>query len=255
MTEAAIICALFGLIAGSFVNVVAYRVPKGMSVVAPRSACPRCGHEIRWHDNIPVVSWLLLRGRCRDCRGQISPRYPIVEVSTAVLYAAMPFAIGVSWVLPAYLWFIGVTVALALTDVDHKLIPNKILYPGTLVGAVLLAVGSVLDRGAGSLPRALAGAVVYFGALFAIALVARGGFGFGDVKLGFLLGMFTGYLGWGQIAVAGIGSFLVGGALSVILLITRIRGRKDYIPFGPSMVVAAYVAIWFGDAIVDWWLR
>jgi leader peptidase (prepilin peptidase)/N-methyltransferase len=112
----------------------------------------------------------------------------------------------------------------------------------------------VLDGAAGSLPRALGGAAAYFAALFVIALVARGGFGFGDVKLSFLLGMFTGYLGWGHVAVAGIGSFIVGGALSLVLLVTRVRTRKDYIPFGPSMVLAAYLAVWFGDPIVEWWM-
>ncbi|RPI24659.1 MAG: prepilin peptidase [Actinobacteria bacterium] len=254
MTESAILCGLLGLIAGSFINVVAHRVPRGLSVVAPRSMCPRCGHEIRWHDNVPVLSWFLLRGRCRDCGERISARYPLVEAATGGLFAAMPYAVGVSWILPAYLWFVGVTMVLTLTDLDHKLIPNRVLYPGTLGAAVLLAAGSVIDGDAGSLPRAFGGAVVYFAALFAIALIARGGFGFGDVKLAFLLGMFAGYLGWGQVAVAGIGSFLVGGVLSVFLLLTRIRSRKDYIPFGPSMVLAAYLAVWFGDSIVDWWL-
>lgn len=253
MTGIAIISGLFGLIIGSFVNVVAYRVPAGGSVVQPRSACPACGHEIRWYDNVPVVSWFVLRGRCRDCGARISVRYPIVEASTAALFVSMTYALGANWVLPAYLWFVGVTVALTLTDLDHKLIPNRILFPGTAIGAVLLAAGAILDGNAGGLPRALAGGAGYFAALLVLALLARGGFGFGDVKLAFMLGLFTGYLGWGHVVVAGVGSFLVGGALSVLLVVTRIRSRKDYIPFGPWMVIAAYIAVWWGGAILEWY--
>jgi len=252
---AAILSALLGLIAGSFINVVAYRVPAGMSVVHPRSACPHCAHEIRDRDNIPVLSWFLLRGRCRDCNERISVRYPIVEASAAVLFASMPLALGVVWVLPAYLWFAGVTVTLTLTDLDHKLIPNRILFPATVVALGLLGAGSLLDGEPWSFVRGLGGGAGYFGVLFVIALLARGGFGFGDVKLAFFLGLCTGYLGWGHVALAGIGSFVIGGVLSLFLLLTRIRGRKDAIPFGPSMVAAAYVAVWWGDAIVDWWLR
>lgn len=254
MTAVAVLCALFGLVVGSFLNVVAYRVPAGISVVRPPSACPKCGHPIRPRDNVPVVSWLLLRGRCRDCGEPISPRYPLVETVTAALFFAVPYAVGVSWVIPAYLAFVAITVALTLTDLDHKLIPNRILFPGTGIAAGLLLVGAVLEGELGAFARALGGGAAYFAALFVLALIARGGFGFGDVKLAFLLGIFAGYLGWGHVAVAGIGSFLIGGLLSIFLLVTRIRSRKDHIPFGPSMVLAAYVAVWFGDEIVDWWL-
>lgn len=255
MIVASVICALFGLIAGSFANVVALRIPAGGSVVKPRSSCPACGHEIRWHDNIPVVSWFLLRRRCRDCATPISVRYPVVEAGTAALFATVPLALGVTWVVPAYLWFVGVLVVLTVTDIDHKLIPNRILFPSTAIGAVLLAAGAFADGDAGLLPRALGGGAGYFAALFVLAILARGGFGFGDVKLAFFIGLFAGYLGWGHVAVAGVGSFLIGGVLSVLLLVTRIRGRKDYIPFGPWMVMAALVTLWWGDAIVDWWLR
>lgn len=251
---AAVFCFLVGLIAGSFVNVVAIRIPAGGSVVAPGSACPHCGHPIRPRDNIPVVSWLLLRGSCRDCGAAISVRYPIVEISTALLFAATPFVIGVSWVLPAYLWFVGVTIALTITDIDHKLIPNRILFPGIVVGAVLLGLGAALDGDLLAFLRALAGGAIYFMVLLVIALVARGGFGFGDVKLGALLGLFTAYLGWGILAVGFLLAFLLGGLVSIILLITRVRGRKDAIPFGPYLIAGSYLALAFGDAIVDWYL-
>ena len=171
-----------------------------------------------------------------------------------MLFAITPAVIGVSWVLPAYLWFVGVTIALTITDIDHKLIPNRILFPGLVVGAVLLGVGAILDGAPLEFVRALAGGAIYFTVLLVIALVAKGGFGFGDVKLGFLLGMFTAYRGWGILAVGFLLAFLLGGLVSIILLVTRIRGRKDAIPFGPYLVAGSYLALAFGDAIVDWYL-
>lgn len=248
------LCFVAGLIAGSFINVVAHRVPVGRSVAAPSSACPHCQAPIRPRDNIPVLSWFLLRGRCRDCETPISPRYPIVEGTTALLFASTPLVVGVSWVLPAYLWFVGVTVALTLTDVDHKLIPNRILFPGIAAGVVLLGGGALLEGALSSLGRALLAGTAYFAGLFVVALVARGGFGFGDVKLAFLLGMFAGYLGWGHLAVAVFLAFLTGGVVSIFLLVTRLRSRKDAIPFGPYLIAGAYLAIAFGDRIIDWYV-
>jgi leader peptidase (prepilin peptidase)/N-methyltransferase len=247
--------ALFGLIIGSFLNVVAYRIPAGMSVVQPPSACPHCDHPIRPRDNVPVVSWLMLAGRCRDCGEPISPRYPIVEATTGLLFGGTAWIIGDSWTLPAYLVFIAVTVAVTLTDLDHKLIPNRILFPGTGIGVVLLGGGAVLDSALGDFGRALLGAAAYFLVLLVIALIAGGGFGFGDVKLGFFLGLFLGYQSWGILLVGGFLSFFLGGVISILLLLFRIKGRKDAIPFGPYMVVGAYLGLVFGSAIVDWYTR
>jgi leader peptidase (prepilin peptidase) / N-methyltransferase len=246
---------LFGLAIGSFVNVVAYRVPLKRSVLSPRSQCPNCQHPISWRENIPVVSWILLRGRCSECGAGISARYLVVEVSTAVVFAGTAAVIGIEPVLPAYLWFAGVTITLVLTDIDHKLIPNRILYPGIIVGAVLLVGGALISGDSRSAVRALLAGGAYFGALLVIALVApAGGFGFGDVKLAVLLGLFTGYLGWGHVSVAFFFAFLLGGVLSILLLLTGLKGRKDAIPFGPYLVLGAYVAIVAGDNILDWYL-
>jgi leader peptidase (prepilin peptidase)/N-methyltransferase len=245
---------LLGFAVGSFGNVVAYRVPLKLSVVSPGSACPRCEHLLAWRDNIPLVSWLVLRGRCRYCGDGISARYPIVEAATAALFGAATLVIGAVWVLPAYLWFIGATVALTLTDLDHKLIPNRILFPSSVVGAVLLGVGALIDGRLPGFGRALLGAAAYFAILLVVALVAKGGFGFGDVKLAWFLGLFTAYLGWSELLVAVFLPFAVGGVVSILLLITRIKGRKDAIPFGPYMVIGAYLAMTFGERIADWYL-
>ena len=250
----AIAGGVLGLLVGSFLNVVAYRVPIGKSVVSPPSACPACGHDIRHRDNIPVVSWALLRGRCRDCGVAISPRYAVVEASTAGVFAATAAIIGATWVLPAFWWFAAVCITLVLTDLDHKRIPNRILFPGTAAAAALLVIGAVLDGDASALGRAAGGGVTYFGLLFALAVIARGGFGFGDVKLAFLLGLFLGYRSWAALLVGIFAAFFVGGLVAVGLMIGRRAGRKDAIPFGPALIAGAFIAVAWGRQIADWYV-
>jgi leader peptidase (prepilin peptidase)/N-methyltransferase len=201
-----------------------------------------------------VLSWIVLRGRCRDCGERFSVRYAIVEASTAILFAAAPVVLGVTWTLAAYWWFLGVGIVLVLTDLDHQRIPNRILYPGVVVGALLLSVGAVADGDAASLLRALGGAVGYFSVLLALALLARGGLGFGDVKLAVLLGMFTAYISWRTLYAAGALAILIGGLVAVGLLVARKRGRKDVIPFGPALVAGAFAALSVGEALVEWYL-
>lgn len=250
----AAVAALFGLIFGSFINVVAYRVPAERSVVAPPSACPACNHPIRHRDNIPVLSWLLLRGRCRDCGARISIRYPIVEAATAGLFAATVLVIGVEPELPAYLWFVAVALTLALTDIDVHRLPNRILYPSTVVGAVLLLIAAVIDGDLGAFGRAVAGGAFYFVLFLILALLARGGFGMGDVKLAFFLGLFLAYQSW-DVLGAGIAlGIAVGGAWAVVLLISRRADRKAKIPFGPAMILGSYLALTVGQELADWYL-
>ncbi len=250
----ATVVGLFGLLFGSFVNVVAYRVPIGRSVVTPGSACPECGAAIRWRDNIPVVSWFLLGGRCRDCGTRISARYPVVEAATGVLFAGTFLVIGLVWTLPAYLLFAGTTMVLVLTDLDHKRIPNRILYPATMAAVLLLIGGAAADGRLADVPRALAGGVIYFGLLLIIALIARGGFGMGDVKLAFLLGVFLAFRSWEALWSGVFLAFLIGGLVSLLLLVTRRKGRKDAIPFGPPLMVGAWAAVAWGNQLVIWYL-
>lgn len=253
-TLVAAVAAVFGLIFGSFINVVVHRVPADLSVISPPSACPACGHPIRHRDNIPVLSWVILRGRCRDCQTKISVRYPIVEATTAALFAATVGLVGVEPVLPAYLWFAGVTLTLVLTDLDVKRIPNRILYPGTVVGAVLLFVGAVIDGELASFWRAVGGAAFYFLLFLVLALVAKGGFGFGDVKLAFFLGLFLTYQSW-EVLGSGVAlGIAVGGIVAIGLLVSGRANRKAKIPFGPAMVIGAYAALAFGQELADWYL-
>lgn len=176
-----------------------------------------------------------------------------VQVMSGALFGAAAVVIGERWVLVAYLWFVAVTLTLTLTDLDRKLIPNRILFPGFGVAVAFLIGGAFLDGSGGDLGRAAAGAGAYFAFLLLLALVARQGFGMGDVKLGALLGAFLAFEGWSILVVGSVGAFVLGGVVSILLLAFRIKGRKDSIPFGPFLVLGAYIALAAGQAIADWY--
>jgi leader peptidase (prepilin peptidase)/N-methyltransferase len=182
-----------------------------------------------------------------------SNRLALVAVGTGLLFAATPLVIGVHWVLPAYLWFVAVTVTLTLTDFDSKLIPNRILFPGTAIALVLLYAGSLVEGGA--LLRPLLGGGAYYLLLLVLALVGpSGAMGGGDVKLGFLLGVFTAYPSWDVMMVSVLAAFLLGGLVSIVLMVTRVRDRKDAIAFGPYLIAGAYVGLAWGATIAEWYL-
>jgi leader peptidase (prepilin peptidase)/N-methyltransferase len=182
-----------------------------------------------------------------------SSRLALVAVATGLLFAATPLVVGVHWVLPAYLWFVAVTVTLTLTDFDSKLIPNRILFPGTAIALVLLYAGSLVEGGA--LLRPLLGGGAYYLLLLVLALVGpSGAMGGGDVKLGFLLGVFTAYPSWDVMMVSVLAAFLLGGLVSIVLIVTRVRDRKDAIAFGPYLIAGAYVGLAWGATIAEWYL-
>lgn len=249
------LCAVLGLLIGSFLNVVVWRVPRGESVASPPSHCPGCDRPIRPRDNVPVLSWLLLRGRCRDCGTRISPRYPAVELVTAVLFALMGLRFGAAWQLPAFLYLAAISVALALIDVDVKRLPDVIVLPsyGVVLALLLLAAAATADWH--DLLRAVLGGVALFVAYFALAFVYPAGMGFGDVKLAGVLGMALGWLGWGQLALGWFLGFLLGGVWGLALIAVRRAGRKSQIPFGPFMLAGAIVSILVGDRLLDGYLR
>src|SRR5436309_3234912 len=192
MAVLALLGGVFGMLIGSFLNVVVYRVPRGLSVVAPPSACGGCGTRIRWYDNVPVLSWLLLRAKCRDCGSRISVRYPLLELGTGVAFAVvvlstppvpavdLPAVLGAVAGVVAFLYLAAITVALAAIDLDVKRLPNAIVLPAYAVGAVLLGASSLASGDPWALARAAAGAVISFGLYLVLALVSPGGMGFGD---------------------------------------------------------------------------
>ncbi|WP_263118061.1 A24 family peptidase [Cellulomonas sp. RIT-PI-Y] len=242
---------VIGLAIGSFLNVVVHRVPRSESVV-PRSACPRCGRPIRGRDNIPVLSWLLLRGRCRDCRAPISRRYPLVEAGTGVCFGLVAWWTGASWLLPALLFLVAVSIALALIDLDVHRLPDVIVLPAVGVGLLLLALASWSPGDAsdwGALVRAVLGGLALFTCYLVLALIHPGGMGFGDVKLAGLLGLYLAWFGWPTLAVGAFAAFLAGGGWATGLLLTRRARKGSGIPFGPWMLLGAWVGIVAGRAV------
>ncbi|HEX6687584.1 MAG TPA: prepilin peptidase [Solirubrobacterales bacterium] len=247
MAAAAVLAFLGGLLAGSFVTVVAHRVPRGESIVGPRSRCPACGVQIAAYDNVPVFSWLLLRGRARCCGAAISPRYPLTELALGALYAA---TVLVLWEEPGEvalgLVFVTMLLAVTLTDLERRIIPNKIL----IVAAVLaVAISAVADPG--SLPERAIAAVAAGGLLFAAALAYPRGMGLGDVKLAATMGLFLGRNVAPAIFVA-----LLSGALVGLAMIARegAAARKRAIPFGPFLALGGVVGLLAGDQLIDWYL-
>jgi len=248
LTAVLSIAFLGGLATGSFVTVVAHRVPRGDSVIAPRSRCPGCGAQIAAYDNVPVVSWLLLRGQARCCGAPISSRYPLAELSLAVLYAA---TVLVLWGDPGEvalgLVFVTMLVAITLTDLERRLIPNKILAVAAVLG---VAIAIATDPA--GLPERAAAAAGAGGLLFAAALAYPRGMGLGDVKLAAVMGLFLGRNVAPAILVA-----LLAGSLAGLAVIARhgAAGRKRAIPFGPFLALGGVVGLLAGDQLVDWYLR
>lgn len=232
--------AVLGLAVGSFLNVVAYRLPRGESVVSPPSACPACGTPIRARHNVPVLGWLVLRGRCHDCSSPISVRYPLVEAATGLLFglAGWRFA-GEPALLAAYLCFAAVAVALALIDLDVRRLPNVIVLPSYPVLALLLTLAA--DRP--SLVRAGLGALVLVAFFLAVSLTAPGAMGLGDVKLAGVVGGMSAYLSWGAFLVGAFGGFVLGSLAGVLLMASHRAGRRSAVPFGPFMLLGAWASI------------
>lgn len=255
MTALIVVCsAVIGLAVGSFLNVVIWRVPRGESVVSPPSHCPGCEAPIRPVDNVPVLSWLLLRGRCRHCRERISVRYPAVELLTAVLFALIAWQLGTSWELPAFLYLAAVAVALSLIDIDVHRLPNVIVLPSYVVVALLLLLPAVIEGRWDDYLRAALGGAVLFAVYFLLAFIYPAGMGFGDVKLAGVLGAYLGWLGWGVLVVGGFLGFLLGGVVGGALMAVRRAGRKSKIPFGPFMLAGALASVFVGTAIADLYL-
>jgi leader peptidase (prepilin peptidase)/N-methyltransferase len=258
----------FGLLIGSFLNVVVYRVPSGLSVVSPPSACPGCGAGIKGYDNVPVVSWLLLRGRCRSCAEPISSRYPIVEASTAAFFlivcarlaptvglqGAPGQLVGQLLALAAFLYLAAVSVALGLIDVDTHRLPDRIVLPSYVVAAALLAGSSLLTGDPTALVRAGIGMAALYVFYFAVGVLYPRGMGFGDVKLAGVLGLYLGWLGWGPLAVGAFSAFFLGGVFSIALIALKRIGRKGGIPFGPWMLAGAWVGVFAGSVVWNGYL-
>ena len=237
---------MFGLVIGSFLNVLIHRVPLRQSIVWPSSRCPNCGERIKSFDNLPVLSYLILRGRCRNCKARISPRYPLVEMLTGLLFVLAAYEFGLSLALVSALVLICALVALAGTDLEHRLLPNRIVAPAAVIGFVLSVAGDP-----GSWWIYLVSALGVAGGLFAIALAYPGGMGMGDVKMGGMLGAFLGPYA----ALAVFFGALVGALAGGVLMALGKMQRGSALPFGVFLSLGGVVTLFVGQDIWNFYLR
>jgi leader peptidase (prepilin peptidase)/N-methyltransferase len=238
----AIIVTLLGLCIGSFINVVIYRLPRNESIVTGRSHCTLCGKEIAWYDLFPLVSYLLLGGRCRNCGAPISWRYPLVESMTAGLFLALYLHFGPTLTMVKYLFLAALLVAVSFIDLERFIIPNSLVLSGVIFG-----VGIIFFVHDISFWSALLGAASCSGLLLLVSLISRGGMGLGDIKLALVTGLF---LGW-PLGLAGLMiGVCLGGLLGIILLASKIKGRKDPVPFGPFIALGTLIAVPWGAQIL-----
>ena len=247
LAYAAALAGAFGLIVGSFLNVVVYRLPRGESVVFPASRCPSCDTQIKPYDNVPVLSWLWLRGRCRSCHKSISARYPIVEAVTAALLVAVVLDKGADSDALLGIAFVILLVPVTLIDLDHRIIPNTLMLVGTVVSVAL-----VLLTDPGALTEHLIAAAAAGGFLLIAALAYPAGMGMGDVKLAAVMGLFLGR----NVAPAMFVALITGSVVGALIIAKKgaKEGRKTAIPFGPYLAFGGLVGLFAGDAIVEWYL-
>jgi leader peptidase (prepilin peptidase)/N-methyltransferase len=224
-------------------------------VVQPRSACPACDEPIGERDNIPVLSWLLLRGRSRCCDEPISIRYPLVEAGTAIAFGVVAAVDGGTWRLPALLYLAAISITLSMIDIDVHRLPNLIVLPSYPVAAVLLIGAGLAEHDPGRLLRAAICGFGLYAFYFVLMMVYPKGMGFGDVKLAGVLGLYLGYFGWQHCLVGAFFGFLVGGLYGILLMLMGRAGRKSQIPFGPFMMIGAWLALAVSAPVTTWYLH
>jgi leader peptidase (prepilin peptidase)/N-methyltransferase len=242
--------AAFGALVGSFLNVCIYRLPRGESILWPGSHCPACAAPIAWYDNIPLLGYLSLFGRCRSCRSDIPIRYPVVEAANAAGYVIILAAFGLTWTAVLYCILFSALLVVTGTDLTHKIIPNVVTVPGILVG--LLGAATVLPTG---LVNALLGIAVGGGILWTLAwaspyLFGKEGMGGGDIKL---LAMIGAFLGWKPALLTIMIGSLSGSVIGVSLMAFGVMKRDEYIPFGPFLVLGALVSMFFAQPLLNWY--
>jgi leader peptidase (prepilin peptidase) / N-methyltransferase len=238
-----VVAGLFGAVIGSFLNVVAHRVPLGESLVSPGSRCPHCETPVKPYDNVPVVSWLVLRGRCRSCGAPISPRYPLVELLTAIVFAAVVAVRGFDDDLVLELPFVSLLIALAAIDLDHRVLPNKIVYPMAVYGVVATLL---VDRG-DLAENLIAGAGAFLFLLIVVIAYPRG-MGMGDVKLAGAMGLYL-----GQSVIPALLAAVLSGSVVGVFIIARegAAGRKKAVPFGVFLALGGIVGVLAGPELID----
>jgi leader peptidase (prepilin peptidase)/N-methyltransferase len=250
-----VVVVLFGLTVGSFLNVVIWRMPRRKSIVSPASRCPSCDTPIKPWDNIPVISYLLLHGKCRYCGARISPRYPVVEALNAGLWALMYWRFGPGWDVLVYFAFMSALVAITFIDLDFQIIPDAITLPGIplgLLAGILLMPDPLAREMALGWKASLIGTASGFGLYYAVAVLSRGGMGGGDIKLMTMVGALT---GWKSVLLTTFLGSLAGSVLGLVLMLFKGKGRKTKIPFGPFLALGAVLTLLFGQEIFEWYIN
>ena len=250
--------ALLGLAIGSFLNVVICRLPYELSLSRPASQCPACSHPIRRRHNVPVFGWLILRGRCADCRTPISVRYPVVELLCGMLFIAVTWQLvrlHLVPALPAYLTFVAAGLALSVIDIDLHRLPNAIVLPAYPVLALALTIAAVVLDDPSSLLRSVICGLALFGCYFVLAFCYPAGMGFGDVKLAGIIGGMLGFLSYQALLVGAFAAFVIGGVFGAALLWLRRGSRKSQLPFGPFMIAGALLALFASAPIGELYSR
>jgi len=264
-----VFAGVLGLIIGSFLNVVIYRVPAGIPLTRP-SQCPNCDAPVKPWQNVPVISWLVLRGACANCKATISARYPLVELATGVAFVGVIWWVVETFRLPgrpegvtgvvavvlvavAYLYLASISIALTLIDLDTRRLPNAIVLPSYVVLAVLFTAACLFGVPWEALLRAVIGGLALFAFYWLLRAIRPGGMGGGDVKLAGVLGAALGFIGWGALIVGAFAAFVTGGVVGIALVLARRATRKTAIPFGPFMIVGAWIGLFSGEAIAHWY--
>lgn len=243
---------ILGLLIGSFLNVCIYRIPKGESVVLPPSHCTNCGNEIKWYDLVPVISYIFLRGKCRYCKEEISLRYPFIELITGVIFLALYIEYGLSFTFLKYIILVVFLIVIGMIDFDTTDVYFSTTISGSVTGAILVMVGFFYSHGSFSadiVPYILGAAVG--GGTIAIIILITGGMGWGDAEICLLCGIF---LGFKYTLVMLFLAFIIGAVIGIILVITKRKSRKDYIPFGPFIALAGIISILFGEKLFVWYM-
>jgi leader peptidase (prepilin peptidase)/N-methyltransferase len=250
-TTVLIVCAVMGLLVGSFLTVVVDRVPRGGSVVAPPSACGACGSRLTFLDLVPVFSWLALRGKCRHCGNPIGKEPLILEIANATLFVLFGLRFGADPVLPAFCILAAALVALVWIDLHEFRLPREITYTAFALSAVAIVVAALVDDEPERIWQAALGAGIALALMGGIYLVSRGGMGDGDVRLAPLLGLHLGYLNPGIVPIGLFFGFLIGAVVGVAMMATSKAGRKTALPFGPFLAAGTVLAVFIGQQCVD----
>ena len=244
-------CIMTGLIVGSFLTVVVDRVPEGRSIVAPPSACGRCGHRLTALDLVPVASWIVLRGRCRHCRSRIGAEPIVIEGITAVVFALFGARFGADPALPAFCVLGAALVALVRIDLKEFRLPREITYTAFVIGGIGLLVAALVDGRPERIRNALIGAGIALAIMWLIYLASRGGMGDGDVRLAPLLGLYLGYLDPGIVPIGLFLGFSIGAVVGVVVMAVGQAGRKTALPFGPFLAAGTVLAVFVGQDLLD----